>query len=71
MLIWMLIEARHEAGQVEGALVFKQSPSSLIPKPQIEFFSDEGSVTLIHLSESKLVFLAPKRPSCKFVTCFL
>ena len=34
MIIWMLIEARHKAGRVEGALVFAMALSSLVPNPE-------------------------------------
>ena len=56
----MLIEARHKAGRVEGALVFAKAPSSLVPNPRTEFFSNEGPVSLIHLGESNWVFWFPK-----------
>ena len=48
----MLIEARRETGRVEGALVFAEAPSSLVPKLRTKFFGNEGSVPLIHLGES-------------------
>ena len=51
-LVRMLIEARCEMGRVLGALVFQKAPSSLVPKLQTEFFSNEGSVPLIYLGES-------------------
>ena len=56
MLIWMLIEACREAGRVVGALVIKEVPSSLVPKPWTEFYGDEGSMPLIHLV-SQIEFL--------------
>ena len=55
MIIWMLIEARHKAGRVEGALVFEKAHSSLVPKPRTKFFGNEGPVPLIHLGESNWV----------------
>ena len=60
MIIWMLIEARHKTGRVEGALVFAKAPSSLIPKPRTKFFGNEGPVPLIHLGESNWVSWFPK-----------
>ena len=56
----MLIEARRETGQVEGALVFAKVPSSLVPKPRTEFFGNEGSVPLIRLGESNWISWFPK-----------
>ena len=56
----MLIEACHKAGRVEGALVFAKAPSSLVPKPRIKFFGNEGPVPLIHLGESNWVSWFPK-----------
>ena len=56
----MLIEARHKAGLVEGALVFAKAPSSLVPKPRTEFFGNEGPVPLIRLGESNWVSWFPK-----------
>ena len=60
MIIWMLIEARHKAGQVEGALVISKALSSLVPKPPTKFFGKEGQMPLIHLGESNWVFWFPK-----------
>ena len=60
MIIWMLIEARHKAGRVEGALVFAKAPSSLLPKRRTKFFGNEGPVPLIHLDESNWVSWFPK-----------
>ena len=44
----MLIEVRHKAVRVEGALVFAKALYSLVPKPRTEFFGSEGPVRLIH-----------------------
>ena len=60
MIIWMLIEARHKAGRVEGALVFAKAPFSLVPKPRTKFFGNEGPMPLIHLGESNWVSWFPK-----------
>ena len=60
MIIWMLIEARHKARRVGGALVFAKAPSSLVPKPRTKFFGNEVSVPLIHLGESNWVSWFPK-----------
>lgn len=56
----MLIEARRKMGRVEGALVFAEAPSSLVPKPRAEFFGNEGLVPFIHLGESNWVSWFPK-----------
>ena len=56
----MLIEARHKAGRVEGALVFAKAPSSLVPKLRTKFFSNKEPVPLIHLGESNWVSWFPK-----------
>ena len=60
MIIWMLIEARHKRGRVEGALVFVKAPSSLVPKPRTKFFGNKVPVPLIHLGESNWVSWFPK-----------
>ena len=60
MIIWMLIEARHKAGGIEGALVFAKASCSLIPKPRTKFFGNEGPVPLIHLGESNWISWFPK-----------
>ena len=60
MIIWILIEALHKAGRVEGALVFAKAPSSFVPNPRTKFFGNEGLVPLIHLGESNWVSWFPK-----------
>ena len=56
----MLIETRHKMRRVKGAKVFKETPSSLLPKPQKNFFGNQGSMPLIHLGESNWISWFPK-----------
>ena len=56
----MLIEARRKTGRVDGALVFAEAPSSLVPKPRTKFFGSEGPVPFIRLGESIWVSWFPK-----------